>query len=169
MHRVQEVVSLLDYLHLHRYIKIDVQSVSSGVRAPEIDGIKLATKIREISDIPIILYTGSGCDKVASAAFEVGVDDYIRKEYGTSNYLVLRARKGSHEYLNDSKTRQITKELRARKKMPIIVLTTNRDTDIDRAYDLGCNSYICKPVNFENFIKAVIEIQQYWLFLCKIP
>ena len=56
------------------------------------------------------------------------------------------------------------------KKMPIIVLTSStRDKDIDRAYDLGCNSYICKPVSFENFIKAVIEIQQYWLFLCKIP
>jgi len=57
-----------------------------------------------------------------------------------------------------------------RKKMPIIVLTSSpRDKDIDRAYELGCNSYICKPVNFENFIKAVIEIHQYWLILCKIP
>ena len=56
------------------------------------------------------------------------------------------------------------------KKMPIIVLTTSpREKDIDRAYELGCNSYICKPVNFENFIKAVIEIHQYWLILCKIP
>jgi len=40
-------------------------------RAPEIDGIKLATKIRQISDIPIILYTGSGSDEVASSSFEV--------------------------------------------------------------------------------------------------
>ena len=56
------------------------------------------------------------------------------------------------------------------RKMPIIVLTTSdRDKDIKRAYDLGCNSYICKPVNFENFIKVVIQIQQYWLILCKIP
>ena len=56
------------------------------------------------------------------------------------------------------------------KKMPILVLTSSdRDQDVDRAYELGCNSYICKPVNFENFIKVVIEIQQYWLVLCKIP
>jgi DNA-binding NarL/FixJ family response regulator len=54
--------------------------------------------------------------------------------------------------------------------MPIIVLTTSdREKDIERAYDLGCNSYICKPMNFENFIKVVIDIQQYWLILCKIP
>jgi CheY-like chemotaxis protein len=56
------------------------------------------------------------------------------------------------------------------RKMPIIVLTTSdRDKDIERAYQLGCNSYICKPVNFENFIKVVMDIQQYWLILCKIP
>ena len=55
------------------------------------------------------------------------------------------------------------------RKMPIIVLTTSdREKDIERAYNLGCNSYICKPMTFENFIKVVIEIQQYWLFLCKI-
>ena len=59
---------------------------------PEIDGITLATKIREISDIPIILYTGQGSEEVASAAFEVGIDDYIRKEYGTSHYQVLSKR-----------------------------------------------------------------------------
>jgi CheY-like chemotaxis protein len=56
------------------------------------------------------------------------------------------------------------------KKMPIIMLTTSeREKDIETAYNLGCNSYICKPVNFENFINAVIKIQQYWLILCKIP
>ncbi len=56
------------------------------------------------------------------------------------------------------------------RKMPIIVLTTSdRDKDIERAYHLGCNSYICKPMNFEKFIKAVLDIQQYWLNLSKIP
>ena len=54
--------------------------------------------------------------------------------------------------------------------LPVIVLTSsNRDKDIQRAYELGCNSYIIKPVNFNNFIKAVIEIQRYWLILCEIP
>ena len=56
------------------------------------------------------------------------------------------------------------------KRIPIIVLTTSdREQDIQRAYDLGCNSYIVKPVNFKSFIKAVIEIHQYWLIQCKIP
>ena len=55
------------------------------------------------------------------------------------------------------------------KKMPILVLTSSsRDEDIDRAYELGCNSYICKPVNFENFIKAIKETYQYWLIISTI-
>ena len=54
--------------------------------------------------------------------------------------------------------------------MPVIVLTSSsRNDDIDRAYRLGCNSYITKPVYFENFIRAVKDIHKYWLILCEIP
>jgi len=56
------------------------------------------------------------------------------------------------------------------KNMPIIVLTTsNREKDVNRAYKLGCNSYIIKPVSFDNFIKAIMQIQSYWLYLCELP
>jgi CheY-like chemotaxis protein len=56
------------------------------------------------------------------------------------------------------------------KSIPIIVLTSSeRDKDIECAYKLGCNSYIVKPVNFENFIKKVTEIEEYWLIISKIP
>jgi CheY-like chemotaxis protein len=56
------------------------------------------------------------------------------------------------------------------KSTPIIVLTSSsRPEDIERAYKLGCNSFIVKPVNFEDFIEAVMEIKRYWLSLSKIP
>ena len=56
------------------------------------------------------------------------------------------------------------------KKMPVIVLTTSdREKDIQLAYDLGCNSYIVKPVNYDNFLKAVVDIQRYWIILNEIP
>jgi CheY-like chemotaxis protein len=56
------------------------------------------------------------------------------------------------------------------KKIPIIVLTTSeRSRDVEQAYQLGCNNYIVKPVGFENFLKAVVEIKCYWLILCEIP
>jgi len=56
------------------------------------------------------------------------------------------------------------------KTIPVIVLTSSgSDADIERAYKLGCNNYIVKPVSFENFIKTVVEIKQYWLIISRIP
>lgn len=56
------------------------------------------------------------------------------------------------------------------KSIPVIVLTSSeRSEDIERAYKLGCNSYIVKPRIFENVLKAIIEIKRYWLTTCKVP
>jgi CheY-like chemotaxis protein len=52
------------------------------------------------------------------------------------------------------------------KRTPVVVLTTTDDKDeIQRCYDLGCNVYITKPVNYENFADA---IRQLGLFLAVI-
>jgi two-component system response regulator len=52
------------------------------------------------------------------------------------------------------------------RSIPVIVLTSSReDTDLQRCYELGANSYIVKPVEFENFVKAVSEMGFYWLLL----
>ena len=59
---------------------------------PLMDGIELATKVREKHALPIILYTGQGSEEVAEAAFTVGIDDYIRKEMDPSHYKVLGKR-----------------------------------------------------------------------------
>jgi len=68
---------------------------------------------------------------------------------------------------------EVLKTIKGDKKLkstPIIVLTSSsRPEDIERAYKLGCNSFIVKPVSFEDFIEAVIEIKRYWLSLSKIP
>ena len=62
------------------------------------------------------------------------------------------------------------KQDKALKKMPIVVLTSSRDnTDLDQAYGLGCNGFIVKPVGYENFLEAVIEIQRYWIIISEIP
>jgi CheY-like chemotaxis protein len=56
------------------------------------------------------------------------------------------------------------------KGIPVIVLTASKDNSyLERAYDLGCNSYIVKPVNYDNFLEAVIDIQKYWILICEIP
>ena len=54
----------------------------------------------------------------------------------------------------------------AMKRMPVVVLTTTDDKiEIQRCYDLGCNVYITKPVNYESFAEA---IRQLGLFLSVI-
>lgn len=56
------------------------------------DGIELARKIRGITDVPVILYTGRGSEEVASAAFAAGVNDYLRKEMDPGHFQVLARR-----------------------------------------------------------------------------
>jgi CheY-like chemotaxis protein len=54
----------------------------------------------------------------------------------------------------------------ALRRMPVVVLTTTDDkVEIQRCYDLGCNVYITKPVNYESFADA---IRQLGLFLSVI-
>ena len=50
--------------------------------------------------------------------------------------------------------------------LPVVVLTTsNEDKDILSSYELGANSYIRKPVDFEQFIDAIRRLGLYWLVL----
>ena len=55
------------------------------------------------------------------------------------------------------------------KSIPVVVLTSSKEErDINEAYSLGANSYIVKPVDFENFALTIKEIGLYWL-LINIP
>jgi CheY-like chemotaxis protein len=67
----------------------------------------------------------------------------------------------------------VLKEIKARpelKTIPIVILTTSKeDRDITAAYELGANSYIVKPVNFENFMEVTQQIQLYWCVLNEVP
>ena len=56
------------------------------------------------------------------------------------------------------------------KTIPVVVLTSSKeDPDINTCYALGVNSYIVKPVEFDNFLKAVSELGFYWLLLNQVP
>lgn len=56
------------------------------------------------------------------------------------------------------------------RRLPVVVLTSSKlDRDLDEAYDLGANSYIYKPVDFEKFTEAVGQMGMYWVLLNEQP
>ena len=68
---------------------------------------------------------------------------------------------------------EVLKEIRANKLtrlLPVVILTTsNEETDIINSYQLGANSYIRKPVDFDQFMESVRQLGLYWLVLNESP
>ena len=68
---------------------------------------------------------------------------------------------------------EVLRRLRAderTKLLPVVILTSSReDPDVIETYKLGVNSYIVKPVEFENFSEAVCSLGMYWLLLNESP
>jgi two-component system, response regulator len=58
----------------------------------------------------------------------------------------------------------------ATRKTPVVILTSSKeDPDIKKCYNLGANSYIVKPLNFEGFAEAIKNLGFYWLLLNQPP
>ena len=56
------------------------------------------------------------------------------------------------------------------KRLPVVVLTSSKENaDINRAYDLGANSYLVKPVDFDPLLEMVKTLGLYWVFMNEKP
>jgi len=69
--------------------------------------------------------------------------------------------------------REALKEIKADpdlRQIPVVVLTTSRaEEDIYRAYNLGVNSFITKPLTFETFVHIIKTIGKFWLEIVELP
>lgn len=69
--------------------------------------------------------------------------------------------------------REVLKELKEDprfKKIPVVVFTTTKnENEINRCYELGANTYVVKPVGFENLVKTIEDIRSYWFKTAQIP
>lgn len=69
--------------------------------------------------------------------------------------------------------REVLAEIKADphlRSIPVVILTTSEaDLDIHKAYNLHANCYITKPVDYDQFIRVVHSIQDFWLSIVKLP
>ncbi len=69
--------------------------------------------------------------------------------------------------------REVLAEIKADatlRRIPVIILTTSQaDDDIHRAYDLNANCYLTKPADFDQFIRAIQCLDEFWLTVARLP
>jgi len=72
--------------------------------------------------------------------------------------------------LDGRKTLEIIKRSPSLKKIPVVILTTSDDErDIKACYELGANTYVQKPVDFDGLISAVKRLKEYWFEIALLP
>ena len=68
---------------------------------------------------------------------------------------------------------QALREIRATpglRRIPVVILTTSKaDADVDTSYELGANSFIPKPVQFESLVNVIRQLGQYWFNTVQLP
>jgi CheY-like chemotaxis protein len=68
---------------------------------------------------------------------------------------------------------EVLEEIRkseAFRRLRVIVLTSSEDIkDVNRAYELGANSFLVKPLEFDNFTQMMRTLSRFWLHTCKTP
>jgi CheY-like chemotaxis protein len=101
-------------------------------------------------------------DGAEALDFIFGRADYAERSVDDTPGLILLDLKlpkvGGHEVLRTLKSDDRTKHI------PVVVLSSSKeDSDVERCYELGVNSYVVKPVDFGQFTETVQRIGTYWL------
>lgn len=92
--------------------------------------------------------------------------DYLQaNEYKTVEFILLDL---NMEIMNGFDFLRKRLEIPALKKIPVVVLTSSqRDQDINEAYNLGANAYVEKPMDPKEFMDVIIKTEEFWITICK--
>ncbi len=130
------------------------------------DDVKLTVRAFGKSTLPnrVIVAT----DGVKALDYLFGTGDYAGRDLNDMPAVVLLDLK-----LPKLSGLEVLRRLRAdarTKRLPIVVMTSSREEqDVVASYDLGANSYVRKPVDFEQFSAAIDNLGLYWLVLNEAP
>jgi CheY-like chemotaxis protein len=64
---------------------------------------------------------------------------------------------------------QIKRDPRLRLIPTVVLTTSNAEEDVFRAYDLGVNSFIVKPVSFKSLVDLIVAFGRYWFEIVELP
>jgi CheY-like chemotaxis protein len=93
--------------------------------------------------------------------------DYASRADGNPAVLLLDLKLPKVDGLEVLKTVRETAELRS---IPVVMLTSSREEpDLARAYELGVNAYVVKPVEFRDFVAAISDLGIFWAVLNEPP
>jgi two-component system, response regulator len=107
-------------------------------------------------------------DGVEALDYLFGTDGYAGRDTGVMPQLILLDLK-----LPKIDGLEVLRRLREDERtrlLPVVILTSSREQqDMLDGYGLGANSYVRKPVNFEQFVQAIEQLKLYWLILNEAP
>ncbi|MGK9066444.1 response regulator [Stutzerimonas chloritidismutans] len=94
-------------------------------------------------------------------------NDYSKRADGNPAVLLLDLKLPKVDGLEVLKTIRETPDLRA---IPVVMLTSSREEpDLAKAYELGVNAYVVKPVEFRDFVAAISDLGVFWAVLNEPP
>jgi len=128
----------------------------------ELLAIRALSKHQAVSDVVIAR------DGLEACEYLFGEGKYSSRDLTTQPELVLLdlqlPKLGGLDVLKKIRTNKITQLL------PVVILTSSKEeTDLVKGYELGANSYIRKPVDYDQFVNAVQQLKLYWLVLNESP
>lgn len=92
---------------------------------------------------------------------------FKNREYGLPTVLLLDIKMPRMDGIQALREIRNDEQL---KLLPVVILTSSREApDLKAAYELGVNAYVVKPVDFQDFIKAVKQTGVFWALLNELP